>query len=565
MVDHMSADPQATFCATLVDEWIRLGVRCASIAPGSRSTPLALAITERSELHVEVFHDERSAAFAALGMGLATRVPAIVLCTSGTAATHFHGAVVEAHQSGVPMLVVTADRPPELHGVGAPQTIDQHRLYGSAVRAFFEPGVATADGAAQWRALAADAWMAASSATPGPVHLNLAFREPLVGEVGALPPTRAHDAASLDGVWPAVDVESLAALLGSADGVIVAGEGIDDPGSVASLAGALGWPILADPRSGVGHYPGAITTADALLRQPGFAAGHPAGVVLQLGAPPASKVVGQWLAATGSGHVAVSPYGLVSDPQLVGAIQVHAAIGQLCDQLAELVRPAVSSARRGSWVAADSIAQGVFAVMLDQADELDDPVVARATMAALPEAANLVVSSSMPIRDIEWFSAPRADISVFSNRGANGIDGVLATAIGVAVASERPTVVIIGDVALLHDSSSMVALASRTVDLTIVVTDNDGGAIFSFLPQAQSMPAERFEMLFGTPHGTDLAALAAAHRIPAVTVATVAELRSAVATAGSQLVRIATARGANVVIHQRLHDAVADALRVAGY
>ena len=562
----MSADPQATFCATLVDEWIRLGVRFAMIAPGSRSTPLALAITARSELHVEVFHDERSAAFAALGIGLATRLPAIVLCTSGTAATHFHAAVVEAHQAGVPMLVVTADRPPELHGVGAPQTIDQHRLYGSAVRAFFEPGVATNDGVSLWRDLAADAWAASASANPGPVHLNLGFREPLVGEAGALPPARSASNLPSGDAWPDVDVESLAARLDGADGVIVAGEGIDDPQAVASLAAVLGWPILADPRSGVGQHPGAVTTADALLRHAGFASSHPAGVVLQLGAPPASKVVGQWLAASGSCHVAVSPYGLVSDPQLLGATQVHAAIGQLCDRLLPLVTLAASTQRRDSWVAADSAAHAVLATLLDDAEVLDDPAAARAVMAAMPEAAALVVSSSMPVRDIEWFAAPRGDVHVYSNRGANGIDGVLATAIGVATANQRATVLLIGDVALLHDSSSLAALAGRHIDLTIVVTDNDGGAIFSFLPQATALSTERFEQLFGTPHHTDLVALAAAHGVSARTVDSLTELRAAVsATRRISMVRVATNRATNVAVHGRLHDAVAAALTAAGY
>jgi 2-succinyl-5-enolpyruvyl-6-hydroxy-3-cyclohexene-1-carboxylate synthase len=558
----MSPDPQATFCATLVDEWIRRGVRYASIAPGSRSTPLALAITDRSELHVEVFHDERSAAFAALGMGLATRAPAILLCTSGTAATHFHAAVVEAHQSAVPMLVVTADRPPELHGVGAPQTIDQHRLFGVVVRAFVEPGVAEVAHADTWRPLAADAFDSCVGATPGPVHLNLAFREPLVGVAGELPPVTSH---SVEVARPAVDVAVLASVLMSGDGVIVAGDGVDDPAAVAALAVALGWPIVADPRSNCRHHDGAVSTADALLRHPGFADAHPAGVVLQLGSPPASKVVGQWLAHTGWHHIAVSPYGLVSDPQLVGATQVHAAIGALCESLTAMVPTTGSGARRERWMSADRIAQSVFAAMLDGADVLSDPAVARSTLAAAPEGSSVVVSSSMPVRDFEWFTAPRRDVRVFSNRGANGIDGVLATAIGVATATSRPTIVAIGDIALLHDSSSLTALERRNIDLTIVVTDNDGGAIFSFLPQAERLPSNQFEQLFGTPHGTDLVALAAAHGLPAATVGTVAELRSAVASPGTKLVRVATDRDANVAVHQQLNQAVADALTAAGF
>ena len=174
-------DVQATFCATLVDEWVHHGLRHAVIAPGSRSTPMALALACRPAIQTHVFHDERSASFAALGVALATGVPAALLCTSGTAATHFHASVVEAHQSGVPMVVLTADRPPELHGVGAPQTIEQTNLYGGAVRWFHDPGVPLDEQRATWRSIASNAWAHAVGDKPGPVHLNLPFREPLVG------------------------------------------------------------------------------------------------------------------------------------------------------------------------------------------------------------------------------------------------------------------------------------------------------------------------------------------------------------------------------------------------
>ena len=192
-------DIQATFCATLVDQWVLLGLRHAVIAPGSRSTPMALALAARDDLAVQIVHDERSAAFIALGIGLATRVPAALLCTSGTAATHFHAAVVEADLSGVPMLVLTADRPPELQGVGAPQTIDQNELYGGVVRRFVDPGVATAEGFDDWRDMGSDWWMSAVGADPGPVHVNLPFREPLVGVSARLPSVVDVPVAESDG------------------------------------------------------------------------------------------------------------------------------------------------------------------------------------------------------------------------------------------------------------------------------------------------------------------------------------------------------------------------------
>ncbi|MDP9464291.1 MAG: 2-succinyl-5-enolpyruvyl-6-hydroxy-3-cyclohexene-1-carboxylic-acid synthase, partial [Actinomycetota bacterium] len=312
-------DVQATFCATLVDEWVRHGLRHAVVAPGSRSTPMALAFVGRPDIDVHVFHDERAASFAALGVALATGVPAALLCTSGTAATHFHAAVVEAHQSGVPMLVLTADRPPELHGVGAPQTIDQTELYGGAARWFHDPGVALEVQRATWRSIAATAWGFATGDTRGPVHLNLPFREPLLGVVGELPGAELVE-------WPSprsIDIDELVGLLDTPRGVIVAGNGVDDPHCVHALTEATGWPVLADPLSGCQMLDTAVIRFDALLRHAGFVAGHRPASVLQLGMPPASKVLAQWLAGSSARHVAVSAVGLVSDPNLVGALQVR--------------------------------------------------------------------------------------------------------------------------------------------------------------------------------------------------------------------------------------------------
>jgi 2-succinyl-5-enolpyruvyl-6-hydroxy-3-cyclohexene-1-carboxylate synthase len=563
----MSADVQATFCATLVDEWVRCGVRHAVVAPGSRSTPMALALSARPDLAVHVFHDERSAAFAALGIGLATRVPAALLCTSGTAATHFHAAVVEADLSGVPMLVLTADRPPELHGIGAPQTIDQQHLYGSAVRAFHDVGVPDAELATGWRELARSALATAAAAgDPGPVHLNLPFREPLVGIASALPPVEgppadeaaADEAAAeqLTRLDPQPDTVAAAwAMLRGARGVIVAGGGVDDPAAVGRLADALGWPVLADPRSRCRTLPAAVLAFDSLLRAPEFAAAHAPQAVLHLGEQPASKVLGQWLQASGARHVHVHAPPRVIDPLRILDLRVTASIGIACERLLAMSDGVVPDPMwLGSWQDADRGAQAAFDAALD--GDLTEPMVARVlTTDGLAAGSHLVVSSSMPVRDAEWFGGDAAGIVVHSNRGANGIDGVLAAAIGVAIASNAPTVVLLGDVAVCHDASSLTAAASRGLDLTIVVVDNDGGGIFSFLPQADVLDAARFEQLFGTPHGTDLVALAAAHGIVGATVTTAAELRAALERRGMQLVRIRTDRQANVAAHAALHAA----------
>jgi 2-succinyl-5-enolpyruvyl-6-hydroxy-3-cyclohexene-1-carboxylate synthase len=548
-------DVQATFCATLIDQWVSLGLRHAVVAPGSRSTPMALAIADRTDIDAHVFHDERSAAFAALGIALATRVPAILLCTSGTAATHFHAAVVEAHQSGVPMLVLTADRPAELHGVGAPQTIEQANLYGDAVRWFHDPGVAVDEGRATWRSVASHSWRRALGDSPGPVHLNLPFREPLVGVAGELPE---EDVAELISP-PLIILDELVDLLGSSRGVIVAGNGVDDPQQVQALADAAGWPVLADPLSRCQMLDSAIVRFDAVLRHSGFASAHVPEVVLQLGMPPASKVLAQWLAASGASHVAVSPVGLVSDPNLVGARQLHVPVGVLCAQLAAKASN-IDRDWVDGWLGADRAARSAIDGVLGTEEVLSEPGTARAITASIPADGHLVVASSMPVRDVEWFGTPRSDVTVHSNRGANGIDGVIATAIGVAIGSGAPTAALLGDIAFCHDASSLTALHTRGLDLTIVVTDNDGGAIFSFLPQASSLPVERFEQLFGTPHGTDIVDVARGFGLRAYVADSAAVLQAAFDETDTRVVRVASNRTANIDVHAALNAAAVAAL-----
>ncbi|MFN8023109.1 MAG: 2-succinyl-5-enolpyruvyl-6-hydroxy-3-cyclohexene-1-carboxylic-acid synthase [Acidimicrobiales bacterium] len=557
---HAPQDVQARFCATLVDQWVRDGVTVAMVAPGSRSTPMALAMAACPDLHVEVFHDERSAAFAALGAGLASGMPALLLCTSGTAATHFAGAVVEAGLSDVPMLVLTADRPPELRDVGAPQTIDQTKLYGDAVRWFHDPGVPVADTERTWRSLSRHALSRTLGVRRGPVHVNLPFREPLVGDAGEL----------ADGTLgrlvvdqPSVRIGTLAMQLDRERGVIVAGRGVDDPAAVGALSEATGWPVLADPRSGCRGISGAVTAFDSLLRHEGFADSHLPEVVVHLGEPPASKVLATWLSSSGAVQVRVTATDTWIDPAHTTTHRVVAPLGEFCKRLAGELRGAGGSDWVQRWSHVSAIADRELAGALDgdagsDTGALTEPLVAR-VVSRLDD--HVVVASSMPVRDLEWFGAPDQRATVWSNRGANGIDGTVATAIGVATVSGRRATVLVGDVALLHDASSLTALARRRAEVRVVVVDNDGGGIFSFLPQASALPGERFELLFGTPHGTDVVALAAAHGLRARTVATRAELEAALAEPGSQLIRIASDRAANVAEHARLHAAVTSALR----
>ena len=586
----------ATFCATLVDEWVRAGMTDAVIAPGSRSSPMALALEADGRLRLHVHHDERSASFMAVGLGLASGRPALVLTTSGTAAVELHPAVVEAHEAKVPLLVCTADRPPELHGVGAPQTVDQQHLYGGSVRLFLDPGVPDPTASASWRSIAADAYRRTVDRPPGPVHLNLPFRDPLVGTAATLPPGRADG-----GPWhrpvvrtDALPIESLDALAArGARGVIVAGGGIDDAEGVQELSRALGWPVLADPRSGA-RVPAAYTVShfDEILRVPALADRLRPEIVLRLGSLPASKVLGQWLAGLDAWQVGIEEDGTRYDPDRTLDGLIVAPPGAAA---AELARSSSGSGREeddpdgagelrideglgegtsegwaGLWAHADAVAAEAIATVLAGHGEPTEPAVARDVVRALPDGAALVVSSSMPIRDVEWFAAPSAGLQVLANRGANGIDGIVSTAVGVALARRqsgqprRPTALLIGDVAFLHDTNGLLGAARRGIDLTIVLVDNDGGGIFSFLPQADALGRPEFERLYGTPHGVDLPGLIAAHGISCRIIERQLDVAPAVVAAtkagGVHVILVRTDRQANVAVHDEIHAAVAAAL-----
>ncbi|HEY5111251.1 MAG TPA: 2-succinyl-5-enolpyruvyl-6-hydroxy-3-cyclohexene-1-carboxylic-acid synthase [Acidimicrobiales bacterium] len=542
---------QATFTATLFDEWIHLGLRDIVLSPGSRSTPLALAASERSELNLHVRLDERSAGFFAIGRALVTNLPVVVVVTSGTAAAELHACVAEADLAFVPLIIVTADRPPELHGVGAPQTIEQAHLYGTMVRHFEEPGVSRSEMASSWRPLATRLWnLSSGGSTPaGPVHLNAAFVEPLVAECAELPARERIEPPLRE---KAVDLPATATLLVDGSAVLcVVGQGVT--AEMIAECRSLQWVVLGDATA-----QGTLAYFDALLRSSDFVASARPDLVVRMGGIPASKVLAEQLRLWGARTVSLSSAGFVADPDhLISEAYVghpHAAYAALVGH----------SDYVATWRNASKEVSTKLAAFDVKERSLNEPLVARAVVAASNASkVPLVVGSSMPVRDVEWWSEPRLS-RTFANRGVNGIDGVVSTTLGVAAGSKA--IGLVGDLTMLHDVSGLVdGLGDAGGTCVLVVMDNQGGGIFSFLPQATALDHERFEKLFGTPRPHDLDVVARAFGHAACTVTTIVELNGALesglASPGlSVIVAKVPSRGENVKIHETWNSEVSKLL-----
>ncbi len=582
-------NPSTAFATVLVDELARCGLREAVVAPGSRSAPLAMALhaaARRGRLRLHVRIDERSASFLALGLAKASGRPVAAVCTSGTAAAHFHAAVIEADEAGVPLLVLTADRPPELRGTGANQTIDQIKLYGSAVRWFCEAGVPEdrPSQAGYWRSLADRAWAQAAGGAggyPGPVHLNLPFRDPLVPD---LPdgPVLAVEAGAAEGAEAAVPAPELGGrpadlpwtrVVGPAEpgppeleldwterGLVVAGDGTPDPLGLVRLAVQAGWPLLAEPSSGARQGTTALSSYQYLLEAPGFLAGRRPDVIVSAGRPGLTR--GQLallrdVGVAGRHVVLLQGPGRWSDP----ARTATDVVGRLVIRGGPPRR-----ARTGwldSWLAADAAVRHAADRVLDAEDNLSEPQLARDLAAALPPGALLWAASSTPARDLDRHMAVRSDVRVLASRGASGIDGLVSSAIGAALAHQAdgggPAVALLGDLALLHDAPGLVlGPAEPRPDLCVIVVNNDGGGIFSTLEQA-AFP-ESFERLFGTPHGADIGALAAAAGLSYQRLGTAADVPAALAATGLRIVEVRTDRSEGAKLRAALSQACTDAL-----
>ncbi len=600
------------YVGAFIDELGRAGVSNAVVCPGSRSTPLALALASQHAIRTWMHIDERSAAFFALGMAKQLRQPVALVCTSGTAAANFFPTVIEANLSHVPLLVLTADRPPELRDNGAPQAIDQNRLYGSHAKWYADVALPEATNEAlRYVRTMADRAAAESVATPaGAVHLNFAFREPLIPDLQPLPPPEQRDPIAWDGrlngepytrvagttpgALPAAEIQRLATLIHQAPrGLIVVGPHahLDLNTALAALASVTGYPVLVDPLSGLrgagGEVP-AITSYDAFLRSERFVDQAEPQLVLRFGAMPTSKPLLLYLKrySTHTYQIVIDGTGRWEEPTQLAAEVLRTDPVVLCQQVAETVGPLIEAApippEQGSgqhwprprwlrlWQATDAITRDSLASAIGDFTEPFEGRVFTELAALLPEDAHLFVGSSMPVRDCDTFFWPqrRSEIAVLGNRGANGIDGVTSTALGVSAVSSgnTPTVLVIGDLSFYHDLNGLLAARLHHLNLTVVLVHNDGGGIFSFLPQADY--PEHFERLFGTPTGLDFEPAVRMYGGDFTRVTTWDQFRDALGTGlredGLHVIEVRTARELNVTMHRQLWRTVEDALTEHG-
>ena len=564
-------NPSTALASVLADELLRCGMREAVVAPGSRSAPLALALHEleaegRVRLHVRI--DERSAGYLALGLAKASGTPVPVITTSGTAAANLHPAALEADQSGVPLLLLTADRPPELRSTGANQTIDQVKLFGDAVRLFAEVGVPeqVVGLTAYWRALAGRAWAAAAGTltrNPGPVHLNLAFREPLVpdGTFDWPEPLggREHGAPWTYAEPPMVVAPNVRL---PARTLVVVGDTTPELGRAASvLAEEHGWPVISEPSGNARRGPNAISTGGLLLEAAGFLDAARPEHLLVVGRPTLSRPV----------------LALLRDPRSSVTVVGTTANWADATRSAAQVLPSLPAADGhhepdaewlGVWRDAEVGARAALDDVLGD-DETTELGLASSLVAALPADAMLFLGSSMPVRDVFTAAAPREGVTVLANRGVAGIDGTVSSAVGAALAWQRDgggrAFALIGDLTALHDSNGLVlGPDEQEPDLTIVVVNNDGGAIFGLLEQGREEYADAFERVFGTPHGVDFAAWAGATQTPHVRTASVAAALDSVMDprgGGIRVVEVRTDRAVVARVRGELRAAVEAALK----
>lgn len=573
----------------LVDELVRAGVDAVVVSPGSRSTPLVTAVEEHDDLRAYSVLDERSAAYFALGRARRTGEVTPLICTSGTAAANYHPAVIEADRGRVPLLLLTADRPPELHDSGANQTVDQEKLYGDAVRWYADLPEPEAEDRKlrSLRTTAARALAEATGTPSGPVHLNCRFRKPLeptpvTGDVPAdLDPLAA---AGRDDGRPFVTTTAGTPQLDRADlrpvveglsvgrGLIVAGPadppGVD-PEAITALAHATGFPILADPLSGLrfGGHTRVTTTVggyDGYLDSRVTADWPDPEAVFRIGASPTSKRLRKYLARTDARQFVVDPAGGWREAEFRATDLVVADPSRLSARLAELVGGPDAPAWRERWSEADRIHRETVGEVVDDGagGYFEGAILADVTDLA-PEPSTLVVSNSNPIRDADRYAPPSAaGYTVLGNRGASGIDGVVSTGFGAGSATTDHLTLVVGDLAYYHDGNGLLSALRCGVDATVILINNDGGGIFHRLPIESFDPP--FTDSFRTPHGMDFEPTADLYGLTHVAVADREAFREAYVDAvgndGTDVIEVRTDAEASQRTRERLLAATVDAL-----
>ena len=580
------------FAGAFVDELARSGLHHVCICPGSRSSPLAISFARHPEIKKWVHLDERSAAFFALGIAKALGEPVAVVCTSGTAAANLHPAVIEAHYSFIPLILLTSDRPPELVEWGANQTIQQSRIFGVHAKWAVDvaPPEATSSLLRYVRVLACRVLATAGGRPAGPVHVNFPFRDPLApedvpqdfpltseqkdreawqGRSDGSPFLRASEGTvSPD---PAV-IRSLASELGRVErGILVCGpqscRSFAD--AVASLARSLGYPLLADPlsqaRCGPHDASLVIDNYDLFLRDEELAARLAPQVVLRFGATPTSKPLNRYLERHKNvRHLLVGDLGWHDASHLASGV-IRSDATSFCRELTSAVElgPRTSTWLE-EWCALHLRTRQAIETTLGEMEELFEGKVFREVAALLPEGATLFAGNSMPVRDMDAFLPVASNrVRCMGNRGASGIDGVVSTAMGASAVLEGPVVLVLGDLSLYHDMNGLFAAKRHNLHATIIVINNDGGGVFSFLPQARY--PEFFEEYLGTPHGLEFRSAAEMYGLDYAKVDSWGELREAasrsISSSGTAIIEVPGDRARNVELHHRVWSAVSEALR----
>ena len=565
-----------TFVAALVS----CGVRHAVVTPGSRNTPLVLALTDdRSGVHPWVHLDERSAGYFALGLARQLNEPVTIVCTSGTAAANLLPAIVEARLSRVPLIVLTADRPPELRDVGASQTIDQVRMFGNHAKWTVDMPVAGSDVFLDRYAASAAvrASLLAVEVPSGPIHLNFPLREPLMETESSVPavlPFEINKRQSGRVTLSNQQIDELASEIAGRRGLIIAGpEPLGSPAALVELVRILDWPLIADPLSGVrtGHHDMSrvVDRVDTLVREPIFTNAARPEVVIRFGPTMTSKPFNSWLASLGNvSHFVVDEAALGTagfrDPELLSGSIVRSNPTLLCEALINAQPRSADSNWNTYWNEANNLVSDSIETAIDALEEPFEGAIPRDLAAVLPDGAVLVVGNSMPVRDVDSFfgKVPR-DLEMFGTRGASGIDGVISTAAGAA-AVDGPVVLLVGDLSFFHDQNGLWAVKRHELDLTVLLINNNGGGIFEFLPQ-RGLEDDLFESWFGTPHDLDFLHVVTQYggRHTVLENNSRKMISEAIETPGLDVLELRTDRTRNVVLHQEIFNAACVKLRDA--